>query len=75
MLMRVGRWYLAPLIPGLAVFLAGLAPSLSPFGFVALVAVHALVFLGIWLLNRRGAAMLRRQIARLDAAAPSKGEN
>jgi hypothetical protein len=75
MLMRVGRWYLAPLIPGLAVFLAGLAPSLSPFGFVALLAVHALVFLGIWLLNRRGAAMLRRQIARLDAAAPSKGEN
>ena len=75
MLMRVGRWYLAPLLPGLAVFLAGLAPGLSPLGFAALAAAHALLFLGIWLLNRRGAAMLRRQIARLDDATPSKGEN
>lgn len=77
MLARVGRWYLAPLIPGLAVFLTGIAfvASLSPLGFAALAAIHALVFLGIWLLNRRAAAMLRDQIARIDDTRSSKGDS
>jgi hypothetical protein len=38
----------------------------SAIGFAA---IPALVFLGIRLLNRRAAAMLREQIDRLDAAA------
>jgi hypothetical protein len=77
MLARVGRWYLAPLIPGLAVFLAGIArvANLSPLSFAILVAAHALVFLGIWWLNRRTAAMLRDQIARIDDTPSSQGDS
>jgi hypothetical protein len=77
MLARVGRWYLAPLIPGLAVFLAGIArvANLSPLSFAILVAAHALVFLGIWWLNRRTAAMLRDQIARIDDTPASQGDS
>jgi len=76
MLARVGRWYLAPLVPGLAAFLAGLVPAahLGPLGFALLVLAHAVVFLGIWLLNRRAAARLRAQIARLDATQSYEGE-
>ncbi|WP_447754329.1 hypothetical protein [Sphingopyxis fribergensis] len=79
MLASVGLWYIGPLVPGLAVFMAGLAATSgfgSPLGFVAFAAIPALVFLGIWLLNRHAAAMLRKQIERLDAATPSvEGEN
>lgn len=77
MLARVGRWYLAPLIPGLAVFLAGISrvANLSPLSFAILVAVHALVFLGIWWLNRRTAAILRDQIARIDDTPASQGDS
>jgi hypothetical protein len=77
MLAQVGRWYLAPLIPGLAVFLAGIArvANLSPLSFAILVAAHALVFLGIWWLNRRTAAMLRDQIARIDDTPASQGDS
>lgn len=70
MLASVGLWYIGPLIPGLAVFMAGLAAASgfgSLFGFAAFTAIPALVFLGIWLLNRHAAAMLRQQIERLDA--------
>lgn len=76
MLARVGRWYLAPLVPGLAVFVAGLVPAagLTPLGATALVTAHIAAFAGIWLLNRRAAAMLRAQIERLDAATAAEGE-
>lgn len=78
MLARVGRWYLAPLVPGLATFLAGTAVAsglANPIGFAAVAALPALLFAGVWLLNRRAAAMLRGRIARLDAASPFEGEN
>lgn len=69
MLASVGLWYIGPLIPGLAVFMAGLGSQFgSALGFAAFAAIPALVILGIWLLNRRAAAMLREQIARLDDA-------
>ncbi len=74
MLASVGRWYIGPLIPGLAVFMAGLAIAGgfgSIFGFAAFASIPVLVLLGIWLLNRKAAAMLRRQIERLDAAMPT----
>lgn len=78
MLASVGLWYLGPFVPGFAVFMAGLAASGgfgSALGFAAFVAIPALIFLGIWLLNRRAAAMLRGQIERLDAAsATTKGD-
>lgn len=73
MLAYVGLWYIGPLVPGLALFMASLAGQFgSLFGFAAFAAIPVLVMLGIWLLNRRAAAMLREQIARLDAA--SEGE-
>lgn len=78
MLASVGLWYLGPLVPGLVVFMAGLAGASgfgSLLGFAAFAAIPALIFIGIWLLNRRAAAMLREQIERLDAAsATTKGE-
>lgn len=77
MLASVGLWYIGPFIPGLIVFLAGLAQTGrlgGTFGF-AVAAFPALVCFGIWLLNRHAAAMLRKQIERLDAATPViKGE-
>ncbi|HWW58770.1 MAG TPA: hypothetical protein VN047_17890 [Sphingopyxis sp.] len=78
MLASVGLWYIGPLIPGLAVFMAGLARAsgfASMSGFAAFAAIPLAIFFGIWLLNRRAAAMLREHIARIDAAAPAtKGE-
>ncbi|HEY0598202.1 hypothetical protein [Sphingopyxis sp.] len=78
MLASVGLWYIGPFIPGLVVFLAGLAQTGrlgGVSGFAAFAAFPVLVCLGIWLLNRRAAAMLRKQIERLDAAMPAiKGE-
>ena len=69
MLAHVGLWYIGPMLPGLALFMASLAGQFgSALGFAAFAAIPALVMLGIWLLNRRAAAMLREQIARLDAA-------
>lgn len=78
MLASVGLWYLGPLVPGFAVFMAGLAAAggfASALGFAAFAAIPALIFIGIWLLNRRAAAMLRGRIERLDAASPTiKGD-
>jgi hypothetical protein len=78
MLASVGLWYLGPLVPGFAVFMAGLAAAGgfgSALGFAAFAAIPALIFIGIWLLNRRAAAMLRGRIERLDAASPTiKGD-
>ena len=69
MLARVGLWYIGPLVPGLVVFIAGLAGQFdSALGFAAFAAIPVLAILGAWLLNRRAAAMLREQIARLDVA-------
>jgi len=69
MLANVGLWYIGPLLPGLALFMASLADQFgSAPGFAAFAAIPGLIVLGVWLLNRRAAAMLREQIARLDAA-------
>ena len=73
MLARVGRWYLAPFVPGLLVFMLGQAKASGMGGslvFLFVVALQLLVFGGVWILNRRAAAMLRGQIERLDAASP-----
>lgn len=69
MLARIGRWYLAPFVPGLLVFLAGLAKTgtmANPVVFMAVAAFQLLVFGSIWWLNHRAAAALRRQIEQLD---------
>ena len=77
MLRRVGRWYLAPFVPGLSVFLAGVAREahLSTLRFAVLAAVPAVIFVGIWLLNQRAAAKLRTQIARIDRVLASEGDS
>ncbi len=72
MLASVGRWYLGPLLPGLIVFMVGQAAvtgHLDPLGITFYITVPASLFGGIWWLNRRAAAMLRRQIDRLDKSA------
>lgn len=78
MLARVGGWYIAPMLPGLLVFLAGTATParFGPIAATLVVAVPALlIFAGIWWLNHRAAARLRDQIARLDAPTSFEGEN
>jgi uncharacterized membrane protein HdeD (DUF308 family) len=67
MLRSVWRWYIAPIVPGLAVFAAGSIPPHSPFWVYLWLALFFLVPLGgiVWL-NRRAADRLDRQIAELD---------
>ncbi|HYW47777.1 MAG TPA: hypothetical protein VE959_33220 [Bryobacteraceae bacterium] len=72
LLRSVWRWYLGPMIPGMAVIgLAGLVANPSrmahPKLFVARYGVVvALVFFGVGRLNRRHAGRLQRQIDALD---------
>jgi hypothetical protein len=73
-LRSIGRWYLAPFIPGMILLLMGRwfqshAPH-RPVGLDHLIillcsAIVALVFLVIWLLNQRGADRLQRRIDQL----------
>ncbi|MDR6831939.1 MULTISPECIES: hypothetical protein [unclassified Sphingopyxis] len=77
MLARVGRWYLAPFVPGLLIFLAGLARGsglANPLVFLSVAAFQLLIFGGIWWLNHRAAATLRTQIDRLDRAHSHEGD-
>jgi len=77
----VWSWYLLPFVPGMAVFLLGLFQftmhiaeaagrpfrsgiAVMAFSFVA--ACIAIVFAAIWLLNRRAAGYLQREIDELD---------
>ncbi len=70
----VWRWYLGPLVPGLAVIPLGAAianPAHSPYAWVfagAYAVVVALVFFLIARLNQRCAGRLQRQIDELNAA-------
>ena len=78
MLARVGRWYLAPFLPGLVLFLLGQAKASGMGGsllFLLVVALQLLVFGGVWLLNRRAAALLRARIARIDQAHIFEGDD
>ncbi|WP_432770221.1 MAG: hypothetical protein HEQ22_05610 [Sphingopyxis sp.] len=78
MLARVGRWYLAPFVPGLILFLLGQAKASGMGGsllFLLVVALQLLVFGGVWLLNRRAAALLRARIARIDQAHMFEGDD
>ena len=79
MLASVGRWYLGPLVPGMALFFlasthvdaqtrplaTALAIGAGGLGFAAL------IFWGVFALNRRAARMLDQQIAALDAGRDS----
>lgn len=78
MLARVGSWYLAPLLPGFLLFMTAQAIATgraNPLGLALYAGLPLLLFAAIWLLNRRAAAMLRQQIARIDQnAALFKGD-
>jgi hypothetical protein len=73
-LRSVGVWYLAPFIPGMALLLlgrwfqshvAGRSLRTDHFAIACGAAFVVLVFLGVWLLNRRGAKRLQRRIDEL----------
>jgi hypothetical protein len=63
LLRTVLRWYLAPLIPGLVVFSAGILP---PFRLAPCLLIFTGLFGWIWWVNQRAAERLERQIAELD---------
>ena len=75
-LRTVWSWYLAPFVPGMLVFLAGVsfteanpAPFPARLGvFLASLTLMAAVFAVIWLLNARAARRLQREIEALDRA-------
>jgi hypothetical protein len=72
-LASIWRWYLGPLIPGLAVFIAGTAiaePLPIRYRFLSAALMFAIVAVGFWLvamLNRSGARNLQTQIDELKA--------
>lgn len=83
-LRSVWSWYLLPFVPGLSVFMAGLAKSamntarvaghplsaLLVAGFaVAMISFVAAVFVGVWFLNRWIARKLQAEVVQLDALA------
>ena len=79
-LAKVGRWYLLPFLPGLALMVLAPAVESGPealrsfsAGDLMSIAVLALVFLGIWWLNRRAARKLQKAIDELDALARETG--
>ena len=87
-LRTVWSWYLLPFVPGLAVFLAGLARSamntaqvvghplsaLQVAGFVTGSASFVVVvFVGVWMLNRWSVTKLQAQIDELDVMARDSG--
>lgn len=77
MLARVGRWYLAPMLPGLLVFMAGQAVAAGKatlLGVLSFAALPLLLFFGVWLFNQRAAVKLRAQIDRIDRAADYQGD-
>lgn len=73
-LAKVGRWYLLPFVPGLAVMMLGPMLARDPAALLHMrssdslsILVVTLVFAGIWWLNHRAARMLGRKIAELDS--------
>jgi hypothetical protein len=70
LLSRVPRWYIAPFMPGMIVFLAGIAidkwgePQTLPMLAIVVTVVLG-VNVGIALLNRRAARKLARELAEL----------
>lgn len=72
----IWRWYLAPLVPGMVVFMAGAAftpDNPAPFFAKAIIFVLgmgfvALVFWGVYWLNITAARQLKTEIDKLDAA-------
>ncbi len=71
-LRSIWKWYLAPFVPGLIVFLAGKVQS-QPHRMWLPTAIAAVicfaVISGIWMLNAWGARRLQRQIDRLPSRA------
>lgn len=73
-LASVGRWYLAPLVPGLLLFLAGVwvqiaerrTPAAATVAIGLTLAFVLVIFALILVANRRAAASLAAEIATLD---------
>ena len=73
-LRNVWRWYLAPFVPGMALFLAATwqtmrahqSAATALVAFVPTAAIVAAAFVGIHIINRKAARRLDREIAELD---------
>jgi uncharacterized membrane protein YdcZ (DUF606 family) len=65
LLRSVWWWYLGPLVPGLVVFVAGIAPPRGAAAVINAVPFFCILGLVIWL-NHRAALRLDRQIAELE---------
>jgi hypothetical protein len=74
-LRNVWRWYLAPFVPGMVLFLAAIwhamrahqSTAAALVGVVPTAAIVAAVFVGIHFINRAAARRLDREIAALDS--------
>jgi hypothetical protein len=66
-LKSVWKWYLAPLVPGFAIFLLGMVHSMphATWKIAGVAALAVVVFAGVGLLNRYGAGRLQKKIDRL----------
>ncbi len=70
-LRSVALWYLGPFVPGFTLFLLGLYQRVPPNHAVpaalhATIGLSVAVFVGVWVLNRWGAARIQKQIDALD---------
>lgn len=66
----VWKWYLMPFVPGLVVFIGSLLLRLPADKWIRMLPFILFcvgVFAGIWVLNRRGADKLQRQIDELNS--------
>jgi hypothetical protein len=76
LLRNIWKWYLGPMVPGLALLVIwsiAAAPPARRWFPIAYAAVAALCFWGIGRLNRRGAVRLDRQIAELKLYSTQDG--
>ena len=65
-LRTVWRWYLLPLVPGLAAIIAGAAIKRGVNArLIGSIIVGVLVFVGVWALNQWGARKLNNKIQEL----------
>jgi hypothetical protein len=71
LLRGVWRWYLAPPLPGMALYFAAVArtnPGAPRWALAFPAAAVLLVFAGIWWMNARAAAGLQRQIDEIGSS-------
>jgi hypothetical protein len=73
-LRSVGLWYIAPVVPGMVLFMLGarlqphphrMPPASADAAFLVAAGIVAFVFVGVWLLNLNAARQLQKRIDEL----------